>query len=152
MPTSRSRARATGSRALSSESCRALSEGSFAGSAAGLASLGIDPQSWVSHPRIVGTATVDIYSGKRDSALRRLTIDTTLPVHRSLASRLGGMSSAALALSIDYSHLGEPQTISARAYAESDRVLQSRLQALSAGIGTSASEPPPPPARPHRSS
>src|SRR5579875_394654 len=61
--------------------------------------------------------TVDVYTGKNDSTLRRLVIDATLPVHGSLSSQLGGLSSASIQLSIDYSHLNQPQTITAPAHA-----------------------------------
>ncbi|HET9124869.1 MAG TPA: hypothetical protein VFN65_08305 [Solirubrobacteraceae bacterium] len=78
--------------------------------------------------------TVDVYTGRSDSTLRRLTLDMTLPVHGSLAARLGGLSSAAVRLTVDYSHLNEPQTISAPPHPQSFRSLQSRLQALGGGI------------------
>lgn len=78
--------------------------------------------------------TVDVYTGRSDSTLRRLTIDMTLPVHGSLSTRLGGLSSAAVRLTVDYSHLNEPQTISAPPHPQSFGALQSRLQALGGGI------------------
>jgi hypothetical protein len=167
------------------------------GSEPGLSSFGIDPEDWLSHPRIIGTATVDgvvtehlhadvdvrafvlslgkvltkesstlrsaaggtgklpthitssqaskiaaavraptvdIYTGKNDSTLRRLVIDATLPVHGTLSSELGGLSSASLRMTIDYSHLGQPQTISAPAHARSFSALQTRLEALGQGL------------------
>jgi hypothetical protein len=167
------------------------------GSEPGLSSFGIDPQDWVSQPRIVGTATVDgavtehlhaevnvrafvlslnkvlakesstlrsagaaaskvpthitaayaskigaaikaptvdVYTDKNDSTLRRLVIDATLPVHGSLSSQLGGLSSAHIRLTVDYSHLNEPQTITAPANAQNFSALQSKLQSLTQGL------------------
>lgn len=78
--------------------------------------------------------TVDVYAGKNDSTLRRLVIGATLPVHGALSSELGGLSSASLRLSIDYSHLNEPQTITAPAHAQSFAALQSKLESLGQGL------------------
>jgi hypothetical protein len=78
--------------------------------------------------------TVDVYADKNDSTLRRLVISATLPVHGALSSELGGLSSASLRLSIDYSHLNEPQTITAPAHARSLSALQSKLESLGQGL------------------
>ena len=173
---------------------------SGSGSEPGLSSFGINPQDWVSRPRIVGTAavdgvvtehlhagvnvrafvlslnkvlakesstlrstgaaaskvpthitsaeaskiaaavhrpTVDVYTDKNDSTLRRLVIDTTLPVHGSLSTQLGGLSSARIHLTVGYSHLNQPQTISAPAHAQSLTALQSKLEALGQGLAGS---------------
>ena len=174
-----------------------LGSHSTSGSEPGLSSFGIDPQDWVSQPRIVGTATVDgavtehlhadvnvrafvlslnkvlakesstlrsagaaaskvpthitsaeaskiaaaiqqptvdVYTDKSDSTLRRLVIDATLPVHGSLSSQLGGLSSARIRLTIDYSHLNQPQTITAPANAQNFSALQSKIQGLAQGL------------------
>jgi hypothetical protein len=64
-------------------------------------------------------------------------IDATLPVHGSLSSQLGGLSSARIRLTIDYSHLGEPQTITAPANAQNFSALQSKIQGLAQGLAGS---------------
>src|SRR5579875_1724207 len=74
--------------------------------------------------------TVDVYTGKSDSTLRRLVIAATLPVHGTLSAELGGLSSASFRLSVDYSHLNQPQTVTAPAHAKSFAALESRLQTL----------------------
>ncbi|HEY3775444.1 MAG TPA: hypothetical protein VGL69_20745 [Solirubrobacteraceae bacterium] len=167
------------------------------GSEPGLSSFGINPQDWVTQPRIVGTATVDgavtehlhadvnvrafvlslnkvlakesstlrsagsaaakvpthitsaeaskvaaaihqptvdVYTDKNDSSLRRLVIDATLPVHGSLSTQLGGLTSASIHLTVDYSHLNEPQTITAPAHAQNFTALRSKLEALGQGL------------------
>lgn len=176
---------------------KSLGTHSGSGSEPGLSSFGIDPQDWVSQPRIVGTATVDgaltehlhagvnvrafvlslgkvlakesstlrsagsaaskvpthitsaeaskiaaaihqptvdVYTDKNDSSLRRLVIDATLPVHGSLSTQLGGLTSAGIRLTVGYSHLNEPQTITAPAHAQSFAALQLKLQALGQGL------------------
>jgi hypothetical protein len=171
----------------------------------GLSSLGINPEDWVSRPKIVGTATVDgvltehlhadvdvrafmlslnkvlakesstlqsagstaakipthitaaeaskiaaeirqptvdVWTGKNDSTLRRLVVNATLPVHGSLSSQLDGLSSASIRLSIDYSHLNEPQTITAPANAQSFTQLTAKLETLGEsleGLGAGSS-------------
>jgi hypothetical protein len=175
-----------------------LGASSHSGAAPGLSSFGIDPSQWVTHPRIVGTATVDgvvtehvhaavdvralvlslnkvlakesstlhsagsaasnvpthitaaeasklaaaikaptvdVYADKNDSSLRRLVIDATLPVHGTLSARLGGLTAASIRLSVDYSHLNEPQTISAPAHPRSFTALQSRIASLGQALG-----------------
>jgi hypothetical protein len=86
--------------------------------------------------------TVDVYTGKSDATLRRLVIGATLPVHGSLSTELGGLRSASIRLSVDYSHLNEPQTITAPAHAQSFAALESKLQtlgqSLSGGVTGSA--------------
>jgi hypothetical protein len=188
-----------------------LGSQSSSGSEPGLSSFGINPQDWVSQPRIVGTATVDgavtehlhadvnvrafvlslnkvlakesstlrsagaaaskvpthitgaeaskiaaaiqaptvdVYTDKNDSTLRRLVVDATLPVHGSLSSQLGGLSSAHIRLTIDYSHLNEPQTVTAPANAQNFSALQSKLQGLlgqgltGSGLGSAGSASP----------
>jgi hypothetical protein len=173
---------------------------SGSGSTPGLSSFGINPQDWVSAPRIVGTATVDgvvaehlhanvdvrafvlslnkvlakesstlrsagaaassvpthitaadaskvaaaiqqptvdVYTDKNDSTLRRLVIDATIPVHGSLSAQLGGLSSASIRLSVDYTHLNQPQTITAPAHAQSFTALQSKIEGLAQGLAGS---------------
>ncbi len=177
----------------------AFSAHTSTGGAPGLSSLGVDPATWVSHPEIVGTQTVDgvvtehvhaavdvsafvqslntilakesstlhaagrapthissaeaakiasairnpsldVWSGRNDSILRRLQVHADVPVHGSMSTQLGGLTSAGLTLTIDYSHLGAPQKISAPSHVHSFTELQSRLQSLGsglAGIGSS---------------
>ena len=78
--------------------------------------------------------TVDVYTDKNDSTLRRLVIDATLPVHGSISSQLGGLTSASFRLTIDYSHLGQPQTISAPSNVKSFSALQSKIEGLASGL------------------
>ncbi len=78
--------------------------------------------------------TVDVYTDKNDSMLRRLVVGATLPVHGSISSQLGGLSSANISLSIDYSHLNEQQTITAPSHVQSFSALQSKIQGLAQGL------------------
>lgn len=181
-----------------------LGERASTNTAPGLSSLGIDPERWVSHPQIVGTATVDgvltehlhadvdvksfveslnkvlakdsstlraagkvpshitaaeaakiagmihnpsidVWSAKRDSTLRRLQIGAVVPVHGSLSSELGGLTSASFRLTVNYADLDRPQTISTptdvHSYAALETKLRSIGEALSGvtGLGSTSS-------------
>lgn len=59
----------------------------------------------VEHP------SVDIWTGTGDRTIRRLTIALTLPVTGKTSTQLGGMKSADIGLTMQYSDLNQPQTI-----------------------------------------
>jgi hypothetical protein len=59
----------------------------------------------------VKNATVDVWTGKSDQTLRKLAINLTLPVTGQASTLLGGLSSAGIELSLQYSKLGQTQSI-----------------------------------------
>ena len=81
--------------------------------------------------------SVDVWTGKSDSTLRRLTLGATLPVTGTTSTQLGGMTSAAFRLSVDYTDLNRPQTITAPAHAHSYAQLQAKLQAIGSQLQNS---------------
>ncbi|MGH2871786.1 MAG: hypothetical protein ACRDL5_04920 [Solirubrobacteraceae bacterium] len=87
----------------------------------------------------VRNATVDIWTGSSDHTLRRLTVHLEVPVSGQIASMLGGMSSVAIALTIQYADLNAPQTISAPAkvapYSQFTSKLRSILASAFGGLG-----------------
>jgi hypothetical protein len=82
----------------------------------------------------IKSPTVDVYTDKNNSTLRRLVVDATLPVHGSLSTQLGGLSSANIRLSIDYSHLNQSQTITAPSNPQNFSALQSKIEGLAQGL------------------
>jgi hypothetical protein len=160
------------------------------GSVPGLSTLGIDPESWLSDPQIVGTQTVDgaltehlhasvdvpafirsldevlaretsslhttvnhisaatarriaadvrdpsvdVYTGKSDSTLRRLVITATVPVSGTVSARLGGLTRASFRLTLNYSQLNRPQTIAAPSDVHSAAALQTALRSVEGQI------------------
>ena len=54
-----------------------------------------------------------MWTGNSDHTIRRLTITLTLPVTGKASSQLGGMTSADIDLTMQYSDLNQPQTITA---------------------------------------
>ncbi len=81
----------------------------------------------------------DVWTGNDDKTMRRLQVGLTIPVSGQVSTALGGLSSAAVGLRIQYSNLNQPQTISApssvQPYSQFQTKIQSFVQALSAGLG-----------------
>jgi hypothetical protein len=90
----------------------------------------------------VKNPTFDLWTGKSDKTVRKLTISLNLPVSGQVSTQLGGMSSAGFALSMQYANLNQPQTINAptsvRPYSEFSSKLQSFLQSIQGSLGTSS--------------
>lgn len=84
---------------------------------------------------------VDIWTGNSDKTLRRLTIALTLPVTGKTSQELGGMTSADVSLTIGYSDLNQPQTITAptalRPYSEFQAKVRAFLQEIQGVTGQS---------------
>lgn len=91
----------------------------------------------------VRNTTFDVWTGKDDKMLRKLSIGTTLPVTGQTSTQLGGMTSAGIALTVQYSDLNQPQTITApqtvRPYSEFSSKVDSLMQALQGVTGTTGS-------------
>jgi hypothetical protein len=87
----------------------------------------------------VKNATVDVWTGKSDTTLRKLALTLSVPVTGRLSTTLGGMTSAAIGLTVQYSKLNQPQSIPAptgvRPYAEFTVKLQSIAQQLESTLG-----------------
>ena len=81
----------------------------------------------------------DVWTGKSDQTLRKLRIALTLPVSGQLSTLTGGVNSAGLGLTIQYSDLNQPQTITAptgvRPFSEFQTKVQSFVQALQGSLG-----------------
>ncbi len=61
----------------------------------------------------VRNPTVDIWTGTSDKTLRRLSINLGVPVSGQISTLLGGLSSAAIEMTLQYANLNQPQTIAA---------------------------------------
>jgi hypothetical protein len=90
----------------------------------------------VQHP------TVDVWTGTNDKTIRRLTVRLTLPVKGNTSTLLGGLSSATIALTIQYAHLNQPQTITppthTAPYSQFTAKLQQFVQALQSTVAAQA--------------
>jgi hypothetical protein len=78
----------------------------------------------------VKNPSVDIWTGSSDKTIRRLTITLTLPVTGNISSELGGLKSADISLTMQYSDLNQPQTIKAPTTVRPFSEFQSKLNAF----------------------
>jgi hypothetical protein len=113
-------------------------------------SLGVSGASSIPHgistatqSRIAGeirSPSFDVWTGSTDKTVRKLMVGLTLPVTGQISSLLGGLSSAAITLTMQYANLNQPQTIVAPTnlapYSQFTAKLQSILQAISSALGT----------------
>lgn len=87
----------------------------------------------------IKNATVDIWTGASDRTLRRLALHVTVPVSGQISTLFGGLRSAGVSLSLQYSSLNQPQTISAPSSAQPYSQLTAKLRgiasALEGGLG-----------------
>ena len=93
--------------------------------------------------REVQDATFDVWTGAGDKTLRKMSIGLLLPVTGQVSSELGGVRSAAIALTLQYANLNQPQTITApttvRPFSEFTNRLGSFVQALTGSSGGASS-------------
>jgi hypothetical protein len=78
--------------------------------------------------------SVDVWTGTSDKTLRRLQITLTIPVTGKTSSQLGGVTSADIGLSMQYSDLHQPQTIKAPTTVRPFSQFQSKVNAFVQGL------------------
>ncbi|MBV9606667.1 MAG: hypothetical protein JO027_16245 [Solirubrobacterales bacterium] len=81
----------------------------------------------------------DVWTGTSDKTIRRLTIALTLPVTGSLSSQTGGVKSADIGLTMQYSELNQPQTITAPTAVRPYSEFQSKVSGFIQGLQGAAS-------------
>ena len=90
----------------------------------------------------IKNATVDVWTGKSDKVLRKLSLKLNVPVTGRLSTLAGGMTSAGIGFSLQYSNVNQPQTISAPAnvqpYAQFTSKLRSVLSGIEGSVGAGA--------------
>jgi hypothetical protein len=112
----------------------------------GLGSTGVptslSPQVRQAIERSVKSANVDVYSGKSDKILRRLTLDVKLSVPKDLQSSTAGLRTGQLSVDLTIADLNKSQTVKAPANARPLSELTSALGGLlggASGRGSSGS-------------
>jgi len=78
--------------------------------------------------------SVDVWTGSGDKTLRRLQITLTVPVTGATSQQLGGVTSADIGLSMQYSDLNKPQTIKAPTTVRPYSEFQSKVSAFVQGL------------------
>jgi hypothetical protein len=83
--------------------------------------------------------SVDAFIGRDDHLLRRATLDVDVRVPAQRRSQLGGISSLGAKVTLNYSQLDQPQTITAPPSAKPYGELSRRLLGLGAELGNASS-------------
>ena len=87
-------------------------------------------------------ATVDVWTGKSDKVLRKLSLNLNVPVTGRLSTLAGGMTSAGIGFTLQYSDVNQPQTVSAPAnvqpYSQFTAKLRSVLTGIQGSVGAGA--------------
>jgi hypothetical protein len=93
--------------------------------------------------REIKSPTVDVWTGSSDKTLRKLEINLTLPVSGTASRTLGGMTSAALGVILQYEDVNQPQTVAAptnvRPFSQFEAKARSFVGQLQTAFGTTAS-------------
>lgn len=87
---------------------------------------------------VVKNPRFDVYVGKSDHVIRRLSADLSFNVPQNKQTQLGGLTSGTLSFSIDFTDVGQPQTINAPANAKPLSDLTSQLGGLGGVLGGGA--------------
>jgi hypothetical protein len=87
----------------------------------------------------IKNASVDIWTGKSDKVLRKMSLNLTVPVTGRLSTVAGGMSSAGIGFNLQYSHVNQSQTIAApsniKPYSQFTTKLRSVLTGIEGSVG-----------------
>jgi hypothetical protein len=90
----------------------------------------------------IKNASVDVWTGKSDKVLRKLSLNLNVPVPGRLSTLAGGMTSAGIGFTLQYSDVNQPQTISApsnvQPYSEFTAKLRSVLTGIEGSVGGGA--------------
>jgi hypothetical protein len=82
----------------------------------------------------IKNATVDIWTGKSDKILRKVSLSLRVPVIGRVSTVAGGMTSAAIGFSLQYADVNQPQTVSAPANVHPYSEFATKLRALMSGV------------------
>lgn len=84
---------------------------------------------------VVKNPRFDVYVGKSDNVIRRLSADLSFSVPSDKQAQVGGLKSGTLSFSIEFADVGKPQTISAPESAKPLSELTSQLGGLGSVLG-----------------
>ena len=82
----------------------------------------------------IKNATVDVWTGKSDKVLRKLSLNLTVPVTGQLSTLAGGATSAGIGFTLQYSDVNQPQTIAAPSNIKPYSQFTTKLRSVLAGI------------------
>jgi hypothetical protein len=109
--------------------------------AAGAVKQGISAAEQRSIANALRSPQLNVWTGTGDQVLRKLTFTATIPVSGATSTQLGSMTGAVVTFSLQYSHINQPQTITAPSSVQPYSVFRSEvstlLQEIEGGLGTS---------------
>jgi hypothetical protein len=85
--------------------------------------------------QIVKNPKFDIYVGKSDNRIRRLSVKVDFEIPSAQRAQFQGAEGGTLSFQIDFAKVGQPQTVTAPANARPISELQQQLGGLGAGLG-----------------
>jgi hypothetical protein len=88
---------------------------------------------------VVENPRFDVYVGKSDNVIRRLSADLSFKVPSDKQAQVGGLKSGTLSFSIEFADVGKPQTIAAPTNAKPLSELTSQLGGLGSILGGGSS-------------
>src|SRR3954447_17101626 len=91
---------------------------------------------------VVKNPRFDVYAGKDDNVIRRLSADLSFTVPSDKQAQVGGLKSGTLSFSIEFADVAKPQTITAPENAKPLSELTSQLGGLGNVLGGGASSGP----------
>ncbi|MBV9423652.1 MAG: hypothetical protein JOZ98_12130 [Solirubrobacterales bacterium] len=104
---------------------------------------GLSPKARDRIAKEIQNPSFDVWTGNSDKIMRRMSISLLLSVTGQVSTLFGGMRSAAIALTVQYADLNQPQTITApttvRPFSEFTGKLRSLGQALTGALGATTS-------------
>lgn len=117
-----------------------IEKASAASNVSGAAALksGLAPATRQKIASAIRNASFDVWTGTSDKTIRRLTIALTVPITGSLSSQLGGVKSADIGLTMQYSDLNQPQTITAPTTVRPYSEFRSKVSAFVRGLQSAA--------------
>jgi hypothetical protein len=87
---------------------------------------------------VVKNPRFDVYVGKSDNVIRRLSADVSFEVPKAKQAQLGGLTSGTLSFSIEFADVGKPQTITTPTSSKPLSELTSQLGGLGGVLGAVA--------------
>jgi hypothetical protein len=85
--------------------------------------------------KVVKNPRFDVYVGKSDNVIRRLSADVSFDVPKDQQAKLSGLQSGTLKFSVEFADVGKPQTIAPPTGAKPLSDLTSKLGSLGAALG-----------------
>ncbi len=105
------------------------------GSIGGAQAPQLTPQEKAQIQKVIKNPRFDVYVGKDDNVIRRLSADLSFTIPQAQQAQVQGLSSGTLSFSVQFANVGKPQTITAPTGARPITELTSKLGGLSGALG-----------------